>query len=417
MKTLSRDQRQKLCLDRWIGNGAKGTLECATGFGKTRIALNTIKQSQTKNPNVKVIVVVPNTALQEQWIEELEKFKINTDNISVRIINTASKTKENCDLLILDETHRYAASTFSLIFESISYKWILGLTATFERVDGKHSILQKYAPKIDSVSIQECLFNNWVSNYKEYAVIIDVDDIEVYQELTKQFNSYFEFFDYDFPLAMSMVGPNGWKRKSEYAKYLNPNDYHGTLKQITINLAGLLRVLSYRKKYIYSHPEKFRIAQEIIAHRSDKKIITFCASVENAKSFKNGHIYTGRLSKKKKQYTLDDFAKEKSGILHTVKLAEEGLNLPELSVGIMLGLNSSKTKNSQTRGRVVRYQEGKKAEFFTLILNNTVEIEWWKNSRDTTNYEIIDEENLMKLLRGESYELYTKPLKKHSFKY
>lgn len=47
-----------------------------------------------------------------------------------------------------------AADTFCKVFERVSYKNILGLTATFERLDGKEILLSKYAPVCDTISIE-----------------------------------------------------------------------------------------------------------------------------------------------------------------------------------------------------------------------------------------------------------------------
>lgn len=293
------------------------------------------------------------------------------------------------------------------------------LTATFERLDGKHILLSKYAPVVDQVTVQECLANNWVSNYKEYAVVIEPADIEVYNDLTQKFTEHFEYFDFDFGLAMSMVGKDGWKHRNAYAYRIcsNPSMFKDTLKAVTLHAVGLLRAIQARKKYIYNHPEKLRVAEEIIAHRADKKIITFSASVAAAERFKDGFIYTGKESKKANRITLDRFNKMPVGSIHSVKLGEEGLDIPNLSVGIMLGVNSSKTKHAQTRGRVIRYHEGKEAEFFTLILKDTIEVDWWRRSNSEDSCEIIDEENLMKVLRHEPYETYKEPLKQFTSRF
>lgn len=420
VKQLSRDERQALCLQKWVANNGHGTLVCATGFGKTRVALNTVKWLQSKHPDIRIIIVVPTAVLQEQWMDNLREQNCLLDHVEVYIINSVIKNPHNCDLLILDEAHRYPADSFSRVFQTVKYYMILCLTATFERLDGKHRLLARYAPVVDTVTIQECLANKWVSNYKEYAVVIEPEDLEEYDKLTRTFTEHFEFFDYDFGLAMSMIGPDGWKHRSGYAKELcrgNQAFYRETFKSVTIHAMGFVRAIQARKKYIYNHPEKLRVAEEIIAHRPDKKIITFSASVAAAERFKEGFIYTGRDSRKANRITLEEFSRMPAGIIHAVKLADEGMDVADLSVGIMLGVNSSKTKHTQTRGRVVRYQEGKEAEFFTLILKDTVEIEWWKKSNGGDHCEIIDEENLMKILRGESYETYKEPLKSFASRY
>ena len=93
------------------------------------------------------------------------------------------------------------------------------------------------------------------------------------------------------------------------------------------------------------------------------------------------------------------------------------MNLPDLSVGIMLGVNSSKTKAVQTLGRVVRLSKDKTAEFFTLVINDTVETKWMQNSRIDNSFETIDVENLRKVLKGEPYEKYKRKLKNFTFRF
>ena len=416
---MSRDERQAACMRKWIASNGHASIEASTGFGKTRIATNVIKWLQSRHPEIRIIIVVPTSALQEQWMDRLREQECAMDTIQVYVINSVIKQCRECDLLILDECHRYSARTFSDVFTQVRYYMILGLTATFERLDGKHAVLSRYAPIVDRITIQECLANKWVANYKEYAVIIEPGDLDEYDRLTRQFTEHFEYFDYDFKLAMTMVGPEGWKHRNSYARELcrDPALFPEVLRTVTLHSVGLLRAIQSRKKYIYGHPEKLRVAEEIIAHRPDSKIITFSASVAMAEKFREGFVYTGRDSKKANRITLNEFTRMKAGVLHSVKLAQEGIDVPDLSVGIMLGVDSSKTKHAQTRGRIVRYQEGKEAEFFTLVLKDTVEIEWWRKSNDSDDCIVIDEENLMKVLNHEPYETYKEPLGQFSSRF
>jgi len=39
---MTRDERQKLGIQKWINNGCRGTLEWCTGSGKTRAAISGI---------------------------------------------------------------------------------------------------------------------------------------------------------------------------------------------------------------------------------------------------------------------------------------------------------------------------------------------------------------------------------------
>ena len=148
---------------------------------------------------MKVIVIVPTTALKEQWWGLLDLNGLSL-NCEVLVINTAIKGLYKCDIMVIDEIHRVAADTLKHVFETVNYKYILGLTATFERLDGKHELLKKYCPVIDEITLAESKFQGWISDYKEYQVILDVDDIATYKEMNREFTEHFEFFGSRGPL-------------------------------------------------------------------------------------------------------------------------------------------------------------------------------------------------------------------------
>ena len=80
-------------------------------------------------------------------------------------------------------------------------------------------------------------------------------------------------------------------------------------------------------------------------------------------------------------------------------------------------MDSSKTKAVQRRGRVIRVEEGKTAEIFNLVINSTVELEWFKNSHKGDSYITIDEKGLDQVLRGEEPDAYVKPIKRFNFRF
>ena len=398
----------------------KATVVAGTGVGKTVIAIKCIKKLLTKYPNMSILILVPTELLKNQWIEELKKWGVCA-NITVKVMMGASKKEHTCDLLIIDEAHRINSVLIANTFKVVKYKLILGLTATFERLDGRHEILAQYAPVCDTITLQEALINGWVSKYTDYVVLIDVDDIEIYKQYNKEFVQHFEYFQFDFNKAMSMIGPKGLHNRLQLRDQMCPNgskeEKSKILKDITYHATSFIRSIQNRKKFVQNHPEKLRIAKEIIKHRPDQKIITFSANTKIAESFSSGYIYTGKEGKKKNKMTLEEFSALPSGCLHSVKLAEEGMNLPDLSVGIMLGVNSSKTKAIQTLGRVIRLSKDKSAEFFTLVINDSIETEWMNKSRSDNNFIMIDVENLMHLLKGEPWVPYKKKLQNYTYRF
>ena len=403
---MTRTERQQEAVRRWIKNKGKGSIEAATGFGKTNVGLITIKALLKKYPQFRILVVVPTTTLKSQWEKKIDDWGF-TFNSEVQVINTVIKHSWKCDLLILDEEHRYNSDDFSQIFNKVKYKLILGLTATFERLDGKHKIMQKYCPIIDNISIFECQANGWVSEYKEYVVLIDVDDIEEFKILNKEFIRYFEFFNYDFDSVKKCCGKEGWKYAIKLRDEMYKGDDENKRKElgraIVVNAMQLMRNTQKRKLFINNHPKKIEIARKIIEARSDKKIITFSNNVKMAESIGYGNVYTGRISKKRSDSIIEDFNNMSSGVLNTCAKANEGLDVRGLSVAIILGTDSSETKARQRRGRAVRKEENKVAEIFYIVIRGTTEEKWVKNNHKTDkNYIIIDEQGLDKVLKGEN---------------
>lgn len=417
---LTRDERQEESLRAWLNNKGKGCIEGCTGYGKTRIGLNAIETVRKRYPELSVIVVVPTDVLRTQWLEQLDERGLGW-NCKVQIINTASKTIDQCDLLILDEIHKFAADQFSHVFKTVKYKHILGLTATIERLDGKHELIKKYCPVVDTVTIEVAKANGWVSEFTEYQVIITAEDIDIYREYNKEFVKHFEFFDFDFGLAMSMIGPKGLTNRLNYRDQLCPNgskeDKSKVLKEIMYHSMGFMHAMQNRKKFIHNHPQKLEVAREIIKHRADKKIITFSANTKMAEAIGVGYVYTGKEGKKKNRITIEDFKQLDKGVINSCKLAIEGFDCPGLSVGIVMGVDSSATKAIQSTGRVVRKEGSKYAEMFTLVMENTVEQEWFKKSHPKGDYVTIDVENLILLLKGEEWSPYKKKIQNYTYRF
>lgn len=420
-KRTTRDERQEECRVKWIKNKCKGTIVMPTGVGKTRTALKCLKSVINKYPTIRILVVVPTDNLKNQWRQQLDAWGMEL-TADVQVINTVIKHNWNVDILVLDECHRYNAETFSQVFKTVKYKYILGLTATFERLDGKHEIMAKYCPVIDEVTLLEAKINSWISSYKEYLVILDTDDIYIYKEYNKSFIASFETFNFDWNLAMSCIGPNGFIERAKLRDKLCPNGSEeqrkAIFKSITFNSMNFMKMIQKRKGYINNHPKKIEIARKIIESRSNSKIITFSNNIKMAESIKmGGQVYTGKDSKKKARANLEEFNNAKTGLINSVSKLNEGADIKGLSVAIILGLDSSEIKAVQRRGRCIRFEEGKTAEIFNLVIDQTVECEWFRKGHPNGDYITIDEEGLDDVLAGREPKPYVKHIKDFTFRY
>ena len=405
----SRSRRQDLAVQKWVDNKLRGICICPTGFGKTRVGMLAITRFLKKNSTRQVIIVVPSDPIKQQWINETIDWQC-FDNCQVKTMYDVSKNTYTCDLLVIDEIHKTLSPTLINLYTNITYKAILGLTATLERLDGRETLILNDCPVVDTVTMDEAIKNNWLSEYKEYVVLIDVPDYDKYAKLNQEFQEHFAFFNFNFELAMACA--TSWQRRAALAKErCHGDDFKEVNKQILVHAVGFSRTLQERKKFIYHHPKKIELAELILEHRMDKKCITFSSTIKMAEQIKYGSVYSGKDTAKKGRITLAEFINQDGGILNTVSKVNEGLNCPDISVAIMLGINSSKTTAAQRKGRAIRQKEGKIAEVFILVIKNTVEEKWLQNGFSGDEYTVIGEDDLINVLEGKEF---TKKKKKET---
>lgn len=422
---MTRDERQNECVKNWVKSRCVGSLVAPTGTGKTRIAIKAITLLiKKKFSDLAVLVVVPTSNLKEQWENNLKQFNIEK-HCKVEVINTVIKNNWEIDMLVCDEIHLYASRTFSAIFTCVKYKFILGLTATFERLDGKHKTIEKYCPICDQITLADTIKNHWIADYTEYLVLLDVDNLDEYNKIQNENSYHLEYFNFNFDLVMSLCGKNAHIKRMEYAKALLSN-YKGkdfekvfkdVLKDVTRHSIGFMRTMASKKLFINNHSKKLEIANMIIEHRPKSKIITFSNNIKMAEAIKYGQVYSGRDSKKRSTEILSKFNDVEYGVINSSKKLVAGADIKGVNCEIILGQDSSSTRAIQQVGRAVRIEGDKTSEIFNIVINDTVELKWFENSHKNRPYIKIDVDNLQKVLNYEQFDTYKRPSTYFTYRY
>lgn len=389
---MTRDERQDLVIERWKEAKCRATLVAGTGFGKTRTALKAIQRVLSKNPTLQVVVVVPTKILKDQWSKELKNWNLKA---TVMILNTASKKKFDCDFLILDEAHRANAISMSKVFHNCQPALILGLTATYERLDGREKeVLDLYCPVCDTITLEETVENGWTSPYILYKVVLDVDTTS-YIEANREFMSHFAFFNFEFDTAMKAVCDILFRQK--LARHMGCE-----VSEVTSHAFGWKRAMQFRKNFIANHPKKIEIARKILQYRQNTKAITFNASIKQCESYKTGYVVHSKQKDKENKEILKQFAELGPGnVLHNSKVAKEGYDCPGLGLVIVTGFNSDKLSLVQIIGRGIRFEQNKITEVFVITLKGTQDQKWFHNASVGMDYIEIDENDLNIILKNE----------------
>lgn len=378
------------------GNG--GTFIAPTGFGKTRVVLNIIKALNLRS----IIICVPTKRLKEQWEAQVGS------NVQVFVVNTLAVSHLTCDLLVLDEAHRYGTKFFRGSFENTRYKKLLCVTATIERKDNLQRHLLKRAPIFDRVTVKECLDNGWVNNYVVYNVGLTLYPDE--QEILDNANSKFEYYSEKLGGKVEAWANATLYIKKEYWENLI-NDATDkvsaqipgskaqidalveldTIKKIRPDLTAwsiqYLRAVKIRKTLLYNARQKLEYTEKLLKKYTDRKSIVFSQTTKFADDL---HKRVGdssvtihsKMTDKQCEKALEAFIDDSTNVrvICSVKSLNEGLDVPDCTLGVCSSGDSSRIGGIQMLGRVIRLNATqKKSIFVNLYILDSQDFIWVKN--------------------------------------
>ena len=385
---------QKEAIEKARINNFNILISAGTGSGKTLVAEEIIKILKQKT-----LIVVPTIALADQWKETLLQF-LKPEQVgmyhgqlklirpvTIGVINSLIKETnwdKEFNLLILDEAHRYCQAEgefVKLLLNNPNFNHIVGLTATIERQDGGHQILlDKINNCVYEYTIEDAFKGKLISPFTINVMGIDLPKTEL-ERINK--------LDTDIKSLMDIF--KGDMKKVLYA-----------LKKRNRQAGRTLALISQRKKLFNNSKAKVDKALKLIENNKDKKIIVFAEYIDTIdylyqqlkkRGISSYVYYSGntssifKLNKKEKQELLNTFKADTSGVLLTVKSLDEGLNVPTLDMGIVLGMNKVSRQAIQRMGRLIRKVDDKHANMYMFYFKGTSD--YWTVYNFIKNFEKI----------------------------
>lgn len=413
-------------------------MQAFVGCGKTAMGIFAIRRVLNAMPESHILVIAPSSPVAKQWRGEIAKCTSPFEHVKVITVDKASKSYADIhgvDLLVIDEIHQVPTPKRVSCLK-IKHRMILGLTATYERLDGRHSIIDRVAPVADSITLAEGIRNGWTSRQKVYVVMCDIDDRNKYNSMTNKFKDLFAWFSYDFDMPFKVLGnpetrdsfisnkvvpelqlSEGWDDDFVYRN--RKQVFSSAYKIAMANSSSFIKVMTERKNFIYHHPKKKEIASRILGAKAGQKGITFWSTIDDCTSMKHGKPYASPapdndFTDKSNKETLEWFFSTPGAVINTVRALNVGFDCPEITFGIIAGFNSSKTDSMQRRGRVVRinrFFSDKEAELFYIVIQGTVDEHWAAKALSDTEYVMLSEDDLVPFLSGEQVDFMEGKLK------
>lgn len=360
---------QQEAIETWQQHKRCGVVILPTGAGKSLVA-----QMAIENVGRSTLVIVPTIDLMNQWYDILlSSFDAEigligggfyeVGAITVTTYSSAFRFMEQkgnqFGLVIYDECHHLPSSIYRYAAEMTIAPFRLGLTATPERADGEDALLEKLiGPIVYRREAQE-LAGEYLADYTVVRVHVDLSTEE--REAYKRERAILRAFLDEKRIGLGTL--KGWQlfvinsAKSEQGR--RAMKAYRESKRIALGTEAKLRVL----------------ADLMIRHKRDKVLIF---THENEMVYKISQQFlipsiTHQTNIKERRFWLEAFNKGDVMALATSKVLNEGVNIPDASVAIILSGSGSSREHIQRLGRILRKQPDKEAILYEVVTRDTTE--------------------------------------------
>jgi superfamily II DNA or RNA helicase len=370
-----RDKEQKAALNAWSRQNFIGSIIAGTGFGKSRCGVLAIEHALKDGGNA--LILVPTVQLQEQFVEEFEKWGVSTDNVEILCYQSAYKLKsKSYTIVVCDEIHLGLSPEYRKFFENNASKMLLCMTATLpEEVEYK-DILSKMAPTAYTITLDKCVQLGFVSPYQITCIPV---------KLTKQEQVDYKKANNSFVYCKYQLGQ--FNAFDEAQRIMRTKDASGAEKKAAILFYKAIRDRKTVIDYAHNKIKKF---QSIYYKNTDKKILVFGGANDFTDQLCDSiapyaMAYHSKKTKKQRDVALELFKTGDINVLCSTKALNQGFDVPNANMGIICGITSKGLSMIQRVGRLVRFQENKVGKIIILYVADSQEEKWLKNATKTLN--------------------------------
>ena len=365
-----RDKEQKKALNSWAADGYIGSIIAGTGFGKSRCGVLAVEYALEYGGDA--LILVPTVQLQEQFLEEFDKWGVDRTNVEVICYQTAYKLKGlHYSIVVCDEIHLGLSPEYRKFFQYNTYDKLLCMTATLPEEQEYKDLLERIAPTAYKITLDKCVKLGIVSPYNITCipVTLTADEKVAY----KKANNSFVQWKY-------MLGQfNAFESAQQIMRNKGAT---GADKQKAVMFYRAIRM---RKQIVDFAENKITTFANIYKANKDKRILVFggandftdrlCDSIAP-----DAMSYHSKKTKKQKEIALESFRDGTINVLCSTKALNQGFDVPDANMGIICGITSKSLSMIQRVGRLIRFKEGKVGEIIILYVADSQEEKWLKKA-------------------------------------
>ncbi len=371
---------QQQALEHWWEARGRGLVVLPTGAGKTLVGLLAMVQAGRDT-----LILAPTIDLMQQWYgllreafpdqtigllgggyREIEPLTVSTYDSAARL---AEQIGNRCGLLIADEAHDLPAEFYRCIAEFSLAPFRLGLTATPERADGRDAELDRLIGSVVYRCRPEELAGDVLAEFEIRTVLVELSAAEraAYRAALDLRNTFLQ------QQRIGLGSLDGWNRfvmlSSRSAEGRRAMQAHREARRIA-----------------HANPAKLRALDDILADHPGRKTVIF--TEDNATAYEIARrllipCITHQTRVKERQLVLERFRAGDYTALVTSKVLNEGVDVPDAAIGVLLSGSASNREFIQRLGRILRRSGDKRAILYEIVAHETAEERVAERRRET----------------------------------
>ncbi|KRE61573.1 DEAD/DEAH box helicase family protein [Nostocoides sp. Soil756] len=384
---------QARALRAWCDHGRRGVVQAVTGTGKSRVGVEAAREALSHD--FSVVVVVPTVDLVEQWVKTLRRAKIDGVGVSADghratflshsvVVGTVQslyleppQREDGKVLVIADECHRYGAQQWGLVLHP-SYRRRLGLTATFERNDDGIEGLLRYfggAPVFD-IGFREAITEGVIARYDVRLLGVELTPAERrdYDDAAEMLrDARMKLLAADFPAEPFGAFLYEVQKAADYDEDPTIED---AARRYLKGFAKRIEVMTDASAKLNAVQHLARLVE------ASSGALLFTRRVDTAEDIAEALRVEGvraapihsDLSRAERRERLSELRACRLKALVAPTVLDEGIDVPEIDLAVVLGGSKSRRQMIQRMGRVLRQKpDGRKATFVVVYAKDTAE--------------------------------------------
>src|SRR5919112_149148 len=356
-------------IEEWKKAGHCGVVVLPTGAGKSLVAQMAVEQVKRST-----LVVVPTLDLMNQWYDlllscfqaevgligggyfELGALTVTTYASAFRFME---RLGNQFGLVIFDECHHLPSGVHRHAAEMCIAPFRLGLSATPERTDGEDALLERLVgPFVFRRETHE-LAGEYLSGYMVVRLRVELSEEEraAYEREREVFRGFLK------SNGIGLGSLRGWQM---------------FVAASARSQEGRRAMMAYResKRIALGTDSKLRVLGELLQRHRREKVLVFTAENEMVYRISRRFLVpaiTHETGVKERRQWLEAFNRGEVLALVTSKVLNEGVNIPDASIAVVLSGSGSTREHVQRLGRILRKKPGKEATLYEVITQNTTE--------------------------------------------